>query len=189
MADTANKIKYGLRNVYYAVATEGEGGALTYGNPVRLPGAVNMSLSPEGNEDPFYADDVIYYLTSTNNGYTGTLELALVPDSFYTDVLGFEQGSDGVMYESADAKGKEFALLFEFQGDAHAVRHALYRCKVARPDVAGATKEDSITPQTETLDLTVMPRINDQLVKSRCPATNTTVYEAWFTAVHEKPTA
>ena len=53
----ANKIKYGLRSVYYAVATEGTGGALTYATPVAMPGAVNLSLSQEGESNIFYADD------------------------------------------------------------------------------------------------------------------------------------
>lgn len=179
-----NKIKYGLRNVYYAVATEGAGGVLTYGTPVRIPGAVNLSISPEGESEPFYADDIIYYQSQSNNGYTGTLEVALLPDSFLTDVLGDTVDSSDVVIESAAAVSKEFALMFEFQGDVNATRHVLYRCKAARPEVAGSTKEASVTPQAETLDLTVMPRINDQLVKAKCVATSV-AYTGWFTEVYE----
>lgn len=176
-----NKIKYGLRNVYYAVATAGEGGALTYGTPVRIPGGVNLSLSAEGENEPFYADDIIYYSSTANNGYSGTLEIALVPDSFYTDVLGMTN-TDGVLVEKADVEPKEFALLFEFQGDVSATRHALFRCACSRPDVAGATKEANKTPQTETLNITVMPRVNDMVVKARAGA-DATAYATWFSAV------
>ena len=73
----ANKIKYGLRSVYYAVATTGTGGALTYATPVAIPGAVNLSLSAEGDTTPFYADDVVYWQGTANNGYSGSLEIAL----------------------------------------------------------------------------------------------------------------
>ena len=179
----ANKIKYGIRSVYYAVATEGTGGALTYATPVALPGAVNLTLSQEGEQNTFYADDVAYFTSNSNNGYSGTLEVALIPDSFKTDVLG-ETTSNGVLVEHANTIPKEFALLFEFQGDDKATRHALLRCTCSRPDVAGATKEASIEPQTETLNLTAMPRINDTLVKFSCPASATTAYASWFSAVY-----
>lgn len=180
----ANKIKYGIRNVYYAKATTGTDGALTYATPVALPGAVNLTISQEGEDNPFYADDVIYWRGISNNGYSGTLELALVPEKFYTDILGVTLNDDGVYVEAADDTTSEFALLFEFQGDESATRHCLYRCTAQRPDVAGATKEAGITPQTETLNISVMPRINDMFVKAKCPA-SASAYANWFTAVYE----
>ena len=85
----ANKIKYGIRSVYYAVATEGTGGALTYATPVALPGAVNLTLSQEGEQNTFYADDVAYFTSNSNNGYSGTLEVALIPDSFRSVMFRF----------------------------------------------------------------------------------------------------
>lgn len=180
----ANRIKYGVRNVYYAKVTSvSTAGALTYATPVAIPGAVNLSLSAEGESNPFYADDIIYYQSASNNGYSGTLEVALIPDTFKTDILKETVGTNGVYVEKANTEPNEFALLFEFQGDANATRHALFRCTCTRPDVAGATKEASITPQTETINITAMPRMNDYVVKGSCPATATTAYNAWFSAV------
>lgn len=176
-----NKIKYGLRSVFYAKATTGEGGALTYATPVAIPGAVNLSLSAEGESNIFYADDTAYFQTTDNNGYSGTLEVALIPDSFATDILG-DVTTDGVTVEHANVIPSEFALMFEFQGDQSATRHALLRCTCSRPDVAGATKEASIEPQTETLNITVLPRINDHVVKAKAVSTATN-YATWFEAV------
>ena len=174
-----NKIKYGLRNCYYAVATEGTGGALTYATPVAMPGAVNLSLSPEGETNPFYADDTIYFQSASNNGYSGALELALVPDSFKTDVLG---ETNGVEY--ANVTPKEFALLFEFQGDQAATRRVLYRCTASRPDINSSTKETAIEPQTETLNISALPRINDFAVKKNVYQGDTD-YASFFSAVVE----
>ena len=178
----ANKIKYGLRSVYYAKATPATNGSLTYATPVAIPGAVNLSLSAEGESNPFYADDVVYFQSQANNGYSGTLEVALIPDAFATDILG-DNTQSGMIVEHANVQPAEFALLFEFQGDDKATRHALFRCTCSRPDVAGSTKEASIDPQTETLNLTVMPRINDQVVKAKCPYTTSTTYTNWFNAI------
>lgn len=179
----ANKIKYGLSHVYYAVATEGTGGALTYGTPVAWPGAVSLSLSASGDSSDFFADNVLYWKGNANNGYEGDLETALIPDSFRTDVLGEVLDATGGYYtEKADATTAEFALLFQFEGDESATRHCLYRCTASRPDVSGQTKESSIEPQTESITITAMPRINDNVVKSRCPST-ASAYANWFSEV------
>ena len=51
-----NKVKFGLRNCYYAKATMGASGDITFGTPVAMPGAVSLSLDPEGESENFYAD-------------------------------------------------------------------------------------------------------------------------------------
>ena len=82
----------------------------------------------------------------------------------------------------ANVTPKEFALLFEFQGDQAATRHILYRCTVSRPDINGATKEEAIEPQTETLNISALPRINDFAVKKRVLEGDTD-YASFFSAV------
>lgn len=185
----ANKVKYGLKNVYYATATE-SGGALVYGTPVSWPGAVNMSLDQQGEVNNFYADNIVYFTSSANNGYQGDFECALIPDTFRQNVLGESLDAKGFYVERSDDKATEFALLFQFEGDENATRHCLYRCVATRPSVNGATTEDSIEPQTETIQITAMPRINDSVVKARCPYSSgsSSSYQTWFAAVIE-PTA
>ena len=183
----ANKIKYGLKNVYYAVATDDGTGTLTYTTPVAWKGAVSLSLDAQGDTNTFYADNVQYFTSTANNGYQGDFESALIPDTFRTNVMGETLDAKGMYVEKADAKPKEFALLFQFEGDENATRHCLYRCSASRPSVAGNTKEESIDPQTETLTITAMARINDDVVKARCPYTSSTTssYATWFDAVVE----
>lgn len=180
----ANKIKYGIKNVYYAVATQGTGGALTYSVPVPIAGAVSLSLEAQGDTNTFYADNISYYTSTANNGYQGDLEVALIPDSFRTDVLGETLDTKGFYVERSNVPQVEFALLFQFEGDETATKHCLYRCTASRPAVNGQTKEESIEPQTESITITAMPRIADEVVKSRCPSTADD-YATWFEAVKE----
>ena len=180
----SNKIKYGLKNVYYAIQTCNTG-VYSYGTPVRIPGAVNLSLNAQEDVSPFYADDVVYYRTQSNNGYEGSLELALIPDHFRTSVLGDAIDPNGVIYESSEnIEPVYFALLFEFAGDEKAVRHVMYNCTATRPSVESQTKESSVSPSTESLSLTCDPR-EDGLIKCRTGEnTGTAIYNAWYDSVY-----
>ena len=153
MPNTENKIKYGLKNVYYAVATIATDGSATFGTPVAFPGAVSLSLSAEGERSPFYADDIEYWVGSANNGYSGSLEMARLTDSFKEDILGYTSDTKNVLYEDADAPAVHFALIFQFAGDQNNTRHVLYNCTCSRPEVSGSTKTETIEPQTETVDI------------------------------------
>ena len=57
----------------------------------------------------------------------------------------------------------------------------------ASAKVNGQTVEESIEPQTESITITAMARINDEVVKSRCPQTSAS-YNTWFDAVVEPTT-
>ena len=148
------KIKYGICNVHYALLTfNAETGAPTFGTVKPLKGARSISLNPQGEMTKFFADNIVYWAGNSNSGYSGSLELALVPDDFKVDVLGYFLDSNGVLIEDADAPGKPFALLFQFQNDVNATKHVLYNCTAARPGIEGKTKEENVEPETESFDI------------------------------------
>ena len=188
MADS-NKIKYGIKNCFYATCTITSTGAATYGTPKPLAGAVSISLDPQGDTNKFYADNIVYFTSVANNGYEGDLELAKVPDSFLTDCLGYVADGNGVLVEDANATPVHFALMFQFEGDVNAKRTVLYNCVAARPNVEGSTKEDSIEPQTETISITATTVynavLNTDVVKASCTETESTTYNGWLSAVYQ----
>ena len=188
---SANKVKYGLKNVYYAVATIDADNKATYETPVKWPGAVNLSLDAQGDTTKFRADNMNYWIGQSNNGYEGDFESALIPDSFRQDVLGDTVDGDGATYEDADAKTVYFALLFQFEGDVKARRHVMYKCSATRPSVSGSTTNENIEPQTETLTITAdsiyVTAVGKNVPKAYADETDA-AYANWFSAVHQ-PTA
>ena len=181
-----NKVVFGLKKVHYSVITEGADGTFTYAAPVALPGAVEISLEPRGETSDFYADDILYYTTVSNQGYEATLSVAQITLGFRTDVLGeVLEGTDNILTENTNARPKKIAFLFEFDGDQKAVRHCLYNCTVTRPSITSATKTESTEPQPQELTLVAAPRPIDGVVKRSTTAdTPAAIYDAWYTTVY-----
>lgn len=184
----ANKIKFGIRNCYYAARTETTGGAYTYGSPVKLPGAVSISLAPAGESNSFYADDVEYFRTDANNGYTGDLEIAVIPDAFRQLAFGETADTNNVLLEDADGIGGEFALGFEIQGDEKKNLFWFFNCVASRPDVNATTKEASIDPQTDTINISCRPDENYIIRAKTMESASTSTLSGWFSAVYAYPT-
>lgn len=191
----ANKVKFGLKNVHYAIVTETPDALTgeitsTYGTPKKWPGAVSLSTDPAGTDDEnFDADDGVYYvIQGANQGYTGTFESALVPDDVVTAVLGARTDDDGVIVESSDDVRKYVALMFEIDGDIEARRFVYYKVLFSRNALSASTKvsNGTNTPQTDTNNFTAVPRPDDNLTRSFTSAgTTAAVYSAWYNSVFE----
>lgn len=185
-----NKVKYNIKNVHAAKLTETVTNGVvsySYGTPKAIPGAVSISFDAEGDMKPFYADGVVYFRSLNNNGYSGDLEIALIPEWFRTEILQETLDAKGVLIEKSDRKENiRFALLFEFDGDVKGIRHVFYNCSTGRPGVESETKEDSIEPGTEKLSITADPRA-DGVVKARSgDTTDNTIYNNWYKSVYEQ---
>lgn len=183
----ANKVKFGLKNVHVAPFEEVEG-VVVYETPYRIRGAVEITLDPRGDMIEFYADDMIYYAASNNQGYDATLNIALVPDRFAIDCLGEEEDeTDFVLTEKTTGKQKSFALMFEFDGDVKATRHVLFNCTANRPTITSGTKTDSTEPMTDELTLVSSARQLDYAVKTKTTTkTPLDIYTNWYDAVYTK---
>ncbi|MCU4757398.1 phage tail protein [Bacillus cereus] len=187
-----NKVAFGLKNVYYALY-DVTGGVVTFKTPIPIPGAVELTFDPRGDLIEFYADDMLYYAASNNQGYDGTLSIATIPEQFAIDALGEQlDETDGVLNELADAKGNPFALLFEFDGDVNATRHVMYNNSASRPTIASKTKTNSAEPNTNELKFVSSPiDINGKrMVKTKTTSKTTqALYDNWYKEVYVKKTA
>ena len=192
---SANKVKYGLKNVHYAlveetVATDGSGAVTSsYGTLKALAGAVSLSLSSSASKSVFRADNEDYFVSYGQGGYEGDLEVARVNEDFLKDVLNLVEDNDKILVESESSfkTTNYFALVFEFDGDAQATKHCLYKCSASRPNIASQTTGEGgqIDPQTESVTITAVPRADaDHYIHIQTQdSTSTAVITAWYTAV------
>ena len=185
MANKKNKVKFNICNVHYAPITVAEEGTVSFGTPVPMPGAVSISMDPTGEPESFYADGIEYYVINNNQGYDGDLELAMIPESFRTDILKEEQDANKVLVENANSETGSFALLFEFDGDIKATRHVLYNVIVSRPGTTGATKTESTEPTTQELSFIAAPTVEGLVKVGTTGTTTPETYNAWYDGVFE----
>jgi phi13 family phage major tail protein len=185
MALKKNKVKFGLNKVHFAKITSWSAdGVPTFATPVRIPGAVSLSIDANGDNENFYADNTVYYVINNNAGYTGDLEIALITTEFATEILGETLDAKGVLVERNDAEPVQFALLFEFNGDKNHIRHVMYCCTASRPKTESSTTQESTEVKTETLSLKATALPNGYVKAKTCESTDETTYNNWYTAVY-----
>jgi phi13 family phage major tail protein len=185
----ANKVKFGLKGVHYAMTTIAADGSATFGTVKPFPGAVSLSLDVQGDLTPFRADNMDYYVSNGQNSYQGDLEMALFTDEVRQDLFGdVKEETSGLQYEVAGQEAKHFALMFQFEGDVHGIRHVMYNCTATRPSVGSTTTGENgeIEPQTETSTITAspiyIPSTQEEVIKAKAGAEDA-AYANWFTAV------
>ena len=184
---TENKVTYGLENVHVApIQSISETGVITYGQVFRFPGAMELTLDPKGDSGSVKADNIDYHFINSNEGYEGKFKIPHIIEAFATKILGdVKDPSTGVVTEKADAQTTNFALMFEFAGDANKTRHVLYYCSANRPSSGSATKNGTNVNERE-LSFNASPRPGDQVVKrSITSADDQEVYKKWFEKVYE----
>lgn len=180
----ANKVKFGLKNVHVFPITTDSADEVVFGDVIKVPGAVTLGLDAEGDANEFYADDMVYWAEYSNNGYSGDLEIALIPEEFEVKILGNTRDANGAIVESADDKSVPYALAFEFDGDDKKTRHILYHVTSSRPSIQGQTKEAQTTPTTDTLSMKAIAATDTRQIKARLTE-GSTGYDTFFTAPYK----
>ena len=183
----------GLDKLFVAPITEDSNGNETYGTPVQLAKAISAELSVELNEAILYADDG--QAESVKEFKSGTLSLN-IDDLGHANaalLLGAEVDENGVLISRGEDNPTYVAVGFRARKANGKYRYFwLYRVQLAVPGTSLATKGDSITFSTPTIEGTIFQRKKVD-GRSKHPwkaevtedGTNQTVINAWYTAVYE----
>lgn len=185
-----NTVEFGFRNVTIFPMTKNVEGAYEWDeeHPIRVPGTVNIALSPSGSSSPFYAEDGEFFNAPANTGWEGDMEMANFPDEFYVRCLGWKVDKNGALVEDAEALPKPFAMASEVQGDRKARRTVFYKCTATRTAHEAKTKEENITPQTKKTTIKALPALVNGVkgAKATLPADtpNQKAYEDFYKSVY-----
>lgn len=176
-----DKVKFGIKNVHiFPQLTD----APTFGPVIDVPGAVSLSLDAQGDISKFYADNIVYYQTSANNGYEGDLEVALIPDEVFEKIFNYVKDEANVYTENASKNVVPFAMTFEEEGDQAGTKFVLYNCTATRPSRSLATVEDSKEPTTQTLSVSAAPLKDGNVMAMTSADTTDEVLKDWHTDVY-----
>lgn len=185
-----NKIKFNISNGYVAKKIISADGKVSFEAPFAVPGSVSLSLEAKGDILKFYADGIVYYKASENNGYEGDWELALIPEQFRQEILKEVLDKNKVLLEKQGVEGAEFAFGCQIDGDVKNTRFWFYNCTASRPATNGTTNEESKTPQTDKLSIVaagekVVDGSEDYYVRAKTTdEVDSTIYANWFKSVY-----
>ena len=186
----------GLDKLYYAPITEAPIiGAETYGTPVMLAKAISAELSVELAEATLYADDGAAEVVKEFKNGKLTLGVDAIGRSVAVALTGSTVDENGVLISASEDGGTPVAIGFRAKKSNGKYRYFwLYRVKFGVPSTNLATKGDSITFSTPTIEGTVMRRNktddNDNHPwKAEADEDDTDVTAAtisgWYTSVYE----
>ena len=149
----------GLDKLYYAKITEDKDGNETYETPTPLAKAMTADLSVELAEATLYADDGAAEIVKEFKSGTLSLGLDDLGAAIASDLTGATIDSDGVIISTQEDGGAPVAVGFRAKkANGKYKYYWLYRVKFGIPATNLATKGDSITFSTPTIEGTILRR-------------------------------
>lgn len=149
----------GLDKLFYANIEEDELGNETYDNPRVLAKAMTADLTVELNEAVLYADDGAAEVVKEFKSGTLSLGVDDIGAPVASDLTGTTIDANGVVISTSEDGGKPVAVGFRAKRSNGKYRYFwLYRVKFGIPATNLATKGDSITFSTPTIEGSIMRR-------------------------------
>jgi len=185
----------GLDSLYYAKITEDQNGIETYGTPKVLAKAMTAELSVELIEAILYADDGASEVVKEFKSGALTLGIDDIGSLVAQDLTGCKIDSNNVVVSRSEDGGSPVAVGFRAKKANGKYRYFwLYRVIFSVPATTLATKGDSITFSSPTIEGTVFRRNkldgeNKHPWKAEVTEGDTGVLastiSSWFTSVYE----
>ena len=185
----------GLDKLYYATITDDENGEEIYGTPTQLAKAISAELSVELAEATLYADDGAAEIVKEFKNGIISLGVDDIGSTTAAALTGVTVDKNNVVVSNSEDGGDPVAVGFRAKKSNGKYKYYwLYRVKFGIPATNLATKGDSITFSTPTIEGTVLRR-NKPDTSGKHPwkaevtegdkDVPTSVISGWYTEVYE----
>ena len=149
----------GLDKLFYAKITEDDNGDETYASPMQMAKAMSADLSVELAEATLYADDGAAEIVKEFKSGTLSLGVDDIGAAVASDLTGANIDANGVVISTSEDGGDPVAVVFRAKkANGKYKYYWLYRVKFGIPATNLATKGDSITFSTPTIEGTILRR-------------------------------
>ena len=183
----------GLDKLHLAEITEDDQGNETYVTPTVFAKAISADLSIELNEATLYADDGQSEVVKEFKGGTISLGVDDIGHQIAAKLIGATLDKNGVLVSGSEDKAKPVAIGFRAKKSNGKYKYYwLYRVLFGVPATNLATKGDSISFSTPTIEGTIMRRnkvdskgIHPWKAEVTENDTNKSVVDDWYNSVYE----
>ncbi|HSH26092.1 MAG TPA: major tail protein [Massilibacterium sp.] len=182
----------GLKDLHYAIITEENETATTYGEVKPLGPAMALNLAPSINRANLRANDSVLFSDASKGPIAVTLNTAYLEKDVEADILGKTVHANGLVSDNVNDDPPYIAI----GGKAESARGGyeyfwIYRVKLAPAEENRETKQETPTYQTPNLTGEAIPRIHDGEEKIKAwdgdeSITDKSVFDDWFDSVIDK---
>lgn len=159
----------GLKNLVIAELLTDNDEGCSYGEIMKVTGAIEATVSPE-NTDPDiqYADDIEYDVVLADPEITFKTTMSDIPLEVQSKIFNNKLDKNGVLVRSAHDKPGYFAVGFMSEKADHTYRYVwLFKVRATPMEEKYATKEGtSVTRQTGEVEWTAVKRTFDNLYQA-----------------------
>jgi phi13 family phage major tail protein len=183
----------GLSDLHYAILTtdDATAGTIAYEAPVRIPGAIEVTINPNTSTETLFADNGPMETATSMGEIEVEVNVADLPLEVQATLFGHTTDAEGVLVRKAADSPPFIALGFKSLKSDGKYRYVwLTKGKFALPELNSKTKEDGVEFQTPTVSASFVKREADDVWMATADEGTETFTGAatWFTKVHGQAT-
>lgn len=150
-----NKVEFGISKLHVGTYNIGPDGTAVLGTPFHQIGSVSLSLEPEEETSEFSADNITFWEEITDNGFSGSIQVAKFDEEFKTQFLGYKSLSGGGIAKLKNIPKPLVYVAFQGEGDKESRRCILYNVSLGGISTEYTTIKKTKEPRVESIKIAV----------------------------------